>query len=241
MSVKVIVKPQAVNLELNEPIKVDEIPYDDAETGPEEINTISDLIVYIARVSNPKSQQQGKNPEKLINYLTREKHWSPFEMVNYTLEINTTRDIARQILRHRSFSFQEFSQRYADVRLLSDAMVKRQARLQDLKNRQSSIKTNDIDLSEAFVEDQQEVWDLALENYDKALKSGIAKEQARALLPEGLTPSRIYMNGTLRSWIHYIALRTGNGTQLEHQDIARMCADGIAEEGVPEILNFVAK
>lgn len=181
-----------------------------------------DLIVHMARVSNPSNQETKEGNEKLIRYLINNQHWSPFEMVNLVMEINTTRDIARQILRHRSFSFQEFSQRYADpTKNLSFEL--REARLQDNKNRQNSIITNDALLQKQWIEQQQLVVNTARSAYDWAIDHGIAKEQARAVLPEGNTQSRLYMNGTLRSWIHYCTLRMSNGTQKEHAEVANEC------------------
>lgn len=176
------------------------------------------LVAYMARVSNPENQD---NPQSagLIKYLIKHKHWSPFEMVGACVEINTTRDIARQILRHRSFHFQELSQRYADVSVLGE-MFDRECRMQDTKNRQNSLECDDNDLHADFYDAQSAVWKLALEKYQWALSQGIAKEQARALLPEGLTPSRMYMHGTLRDWIHYIEVRTDPSTQKEHRLIA---------------------
>ena len=189
---------------------------------------IQDLIAYCARVSNPSNQTNSDTSDKLIKYLIKNKHWSPLEMVSVCMEIETTRDIARQILRHRSFSFQEFSQRYADPTKDLQFMI-RDARLQDPKNRQNSIELeNSYDLQDWY-DIQQKVIDVAKESYDWAIENGIAKEQARAVLPEGLTMSRMYMNGTLRSWVHYIDLRSANGTQKEHQDIAIECAKVIAE------------
>lgn len=181
--------------------------------------SLQDLVAYCARVSNPANQ--NKPNDKLIGYLMDNEHWSPFEMVSICLEIETTRDIARQILRHRSFSFQEFSQRYAvaDVKFET-----REARLQDLKNRQSSVETTDEELKSMWLAMQTSVAEEAEEAYNWALEHGIAKEQARAVLPEGMTPTRMYMNGTLRSWIHYIQLRSGNGTQKEHREVAVECA-----------------
>jgi thymidylate synthase (FAD) len=192
-----------------------------------------ELIAYCARVSNPANQLNTETSERLIRYLVQHQHWSPLEMVSACMEITTTRDIARQILRHRSFSFQEFSQRYADpIQELDEAFVLREARFQDAKNRQNSVE---LDLSD----DQQRLiayeWERAQkrvlfsvkQEYAWAIKNGIAKEQARAVLPEGLTVSRMYMNGTLRSWIHYIELRAANGTQREHMEIARACAQAI--------------
>jgi len=181
-----------------------------------------DLIVHMARVSNPSNQETKEGNEKLIRYLINNQHWSPFEMVNLVMEINTTRDIARQILRHRSFSFQEFSQRYADpTKSLSFEL--REARLQDNKNRQNSIVSDDALLHKQWIEQQQLVVNTARSAYDWAIDHGIAKEQARAVLPEGNTQSRLYMNGTLRSWIHYCTLRMSNGTQKEHAEVAKEC------------------
>jgi thymidylate synthase (FAD) len=177
------------------------------------------LLVHMARVSNPKSQETGENSARLINYLIRNRHWSPFEMVAACVEVNTTRDIARQILRHRSFSFQEFSQRYADASALG--IVKRVARLQDQKNRQSSLTIPpDDNRHEQWLRMQEDAASAALGAYEWAIEHGIAKEVARAVLPEGMTPSRLYMAGTLRSWIHYLAVRTDPATQLEHRDVA---------------------
>lgn len=191
-----------------------------------------DLVAYCARVSNPSNQFNTATSEKLINYLIKHQHWSPLEMVSACMEIETTRDIARQILRHRSFSFQEFSQRYADpTKDLS--FETREARLQDEKNRQNSVeldmtKLEDRELSRIWKEKQQDMVRLASDTYQWAIANGIAKEQARAVLPEGLTVSRMYMNGTIRSWIHYIQLRAAHGTQKEHIEIARECAKAIA-------------
>ena len=186
-----------------------------------------ELIAYCARVSNPSNQLNSETSEKLIRYLVRHAHWSPLEMVSACVEITTTRDIARQILRHRSFSFQEFSQRYADpTRDLK--FVTREARLQDPKNRQNSVEVEDQLLQNEWYRAQQRVIYAAQREYEWAIANGIAKEQARAVLPEGLIESRLYMNGTLRSWIHFIELRSGNGTQKEHQLIALACAKAIA-------------
>jgi len=197
------------------------------------LNDAQDLIAYCARVSNPANQMNSETSEKLIKYLIKHAHWSPLEMVSACLEIDTTRDIARQILRHRSFSFQEFSQRYADPREFGEQFVIREARRQDTKNRQNSIAMGitqeDMNLINDWENYQQEVIAKAKEAYEWAIENGIAKEQARAVLPEGLTKSRIYMNGTLRSWIHFIELRSANGTQLEHQLVAKECAKVIAE------------
>lgn len=182
-----------------------------------------DLVAFCARVSNPDNQMNTETSEKLVKYLVKNKHWSPFEMVNVCMEIETTRDIARQILRHRSFSFQEFSQRYADP-TKSLTFETREARLQDKKNRQNSIETDDEELNAEWQWRQNELILLAQRHYDWAVENGIAKEVARAVLPEGLTISRMYMNGTLRSWLHYISLRSENGTQKEHIEIAKECA-----------------
>ena len=192
------------------------------------VENITELVAFCARVSNPASQQNKESSEKLIRYLIKHQHWSPLEMVSVCLEITTTRDIARQMLRHRSFSFQEFSQRYADPLQELD-FVFREARLQDTKNRQNSIATDDVDLSLEWYHKQQTIMDLVKYTYEWAIEHGIAKEQARVILPEGNTVSKLYMNGTLRSWIHYIQLRAANGTQLEHIMIARECAKAIAK------------
>ena len=186
-----------------------------------------ELIAYCARVSNPSNQLNSETSEKLIRYLVRHAHWSPLEMVSACVEITTTRDIARQILRHRSFSFQEFSQRYADP-IKDLKFVTREARLQDPKNRQNSVEVEDQLLQNDWYRAQQRVIYAAQREYEWAIANGIAKEQARAVLPEGLIESRLYMNGTLRSWIHFIELRSGNGTQKEHQLIALACAKVIA-------------
>jgi thymidylate synthase (FAD) len=197
------------------------------------IEDAQELIAYCARVSNPSNQLNTETSERLIRYLVTHKHWSPLEMVSVCLEIRTTRDIARQILRHRSFSFQEFSQRYANpVEDLN--FVVREARLQDSQNRQNSVELDRSDaghreLMRLWQEKQQAVIRAAREAYTWAVTNGIAKEQARAVLPEGNTESRLYMNGTLRSWVHFIELRSANGTQLEHQEVARACAQVIAE------------
>ena len=196
---------------------------------------VQELIAFCARVSNPANQFNTETSEKLINYLVKHQHWSPLEMVSACLEIVTTRDIARQILRHRSFSFQEFSQRYADPTAeLSEAFVLREARFQDTKNRQNSIEIDKSDeqqklLAIEWERAQKRVLFAVEKEYKWAIQNGIAKEQARAVLPEGLTVSRMYMNGTLRSWIHFIQLRSGNGTQKEHRLIALECAKVIAE------------
>lgn len=203
----------------------------------------TELVAFCARVSNPGNQSNKDTSEKLIRYLIKHQHWSPLEMVNMCLEIETTRDIARQMLRHRSFSFQEFSQRYADP-TKDLAFVLREARLQDPKNRQNSIEL-DGTLGQALISDewmfkQKELIAHAIEVYNWAVAKGIAKEQARAVLPEGNTVSRLYMNGTLRSWIHYIQLRSANGTQKEHMQIAQKCAEVIAKV-FPMAKEFVEK
>lgn len=198
------------------------------EIASEGLYDMQELIAFCARVSNPANQFNTDTSEKLIKYLINNKHWSPLEMVSLCLEIETTRDIARQMLRHRSFSFQEFSQRYADPTKDLD-FVLREARLQDMKNRQNSITTEDLQLQAFWQQQQLKVINAAKEAYEWAIANGIAKEQARAVLPEGNTVSRLYMNGTLRSWVHYIELRSENGTQKEHRDIAVACARVIAE------------
>jgi len=200
-------------------------------------------VAFAARVSNTANQNNTETSEKLVRYLIKNQHWSPLEMVSICLEIDTTRDIARQILRHRSFSFQEFSQRYADASQLGFEL--RECRLQDTKNRQNSIVLNIEDEDDSFMiweweRKQNELLDLARSHYLWALGAGIAKEQARAVLPEGMTGSRLYMNGTLRSWVHYIQLRSANGTQKEHQDVALACVDAI-EPIFPMIKEFITK
>jgi len=189
-----------------------------------ELYTAQDLVAYCARVSNPENQMNTETSERLIKYLIKHKHWSPFEMVNACLEIKTTRDIARQILRHRSFSFQEFSQRYAKATNFEI----REARLQDKQNRQNSIETHNERLQDEWELIQEEIINKAKISYNWALNQGIAKEQARAILPEGITQSTLYMNGTLRSWIHYIELRTGPETQKEHRLVAEECKKVLA-------------
>ena len=208
----------------------------------EGITDVQELVAFCARVSNPSNQLNTETSEKLINYLIKNSHWSPLEMVSACLEIETTRDIARQMLRHRSFSFQEFSQRYANpVKDLE--FVIREARLQDLKNRQNSIPSDNKQINEIWANKQQNVIDSAIETYNWAIKNGIAKEQARSVLPEGNTVSRLYMNGTLRSWIHYIQLRSANGTQKEHMDIANACKSIFIEQfpTVAEALEWTQK
>jgi thymidylate synthase (FAD) len=207
-------------------LKVQLISYSQPDTYF--VENMTELIAFCARVSNPSNQNNTDTSEKLIRYLVKNKHWSPLEMVSMCLEIETTRDIARQILRHRSFSFQEFSQRYADPTKELD-FVLREARLQDSKNRQNSIETDNPALQAFWETQQNRVLDAAKSAYEWAIDNGIAKEQARAVLPEGLTVSRLYMNGTLRSWVHYCELRMANGTQKEHADIAREIAKVIAE------------
>jgi thymidylate synthase (FAD) len=191
-----------------------------------DINDAQDLIAYAARVSNPSNQINSETSERLLTYLIKHKHWSPFEMASATMEIETTRDIARQMLRHRSFAFQEFSQRYADPAAMGEQFVIREARLQDEKNRQNSVEMDltDPDARETnkiWIEKQQDVIRAAKDAYTWAVSNGIAKEQARAVLPEGNTVSRLYMQGSIRSWIHYIELRSGHGTQKEHIELAR--------------------
>ena len=223
MNVKLIsYSQQAINAD-----KQDEFEFD--------LPNLQDLVAYCARVSNPSNQANSETSERLIKYLIKHKHWSPLEMVSACIEVETTRDIARQLLRHRSFSFQEFSQRYADPTAeLDDAFVLREARMQDTKNRQNSVELDMSDekqklLAYEWERSQNRVLYAVKKEYEWAIKNGIAKEQARAVLPEGLTVSRLYVNGTLRSWIHYIDLRDGNGTQKEHAEIARACAEVIAK------------
>jgi thymidylate synthase (FAD) len=199
--------------------------------------SLQDIIAFCARVSNPSNQGNVETNEKLIRYLIKNKHWSPFETVSICLEITTTRDIARQILRHRSFSFQEFSQRYADP--TKDLKFEtKEARLQDTKNRQNSIEVDDVELKNNWEVYQQEIINITKKAYQWAIEQGIAKEQARAVLPEGMTESRLYMAGTVRSWIHYIDLRSGNGTQKEHREVALACAN-VIEPIFPMITEFV--
>ena len=194
-----------------------------------ELENCQELIAYCARVSNPANQMNSETSEKLIKYLIKHAHWSPLEMVSACLQIDTTRDIAHQIVRHRSFAFQEFSQRYANPQEFGNQFVIREARLQDKTNRQNSVETENVELHHAWMEQQQRVIDAAADAYNWAIEHGIAKEQARCVLPEGNTKTRLYMNGTLRSWIHYIELRGANGTQKEHMEIAQACAKVIAE------------
>ena len=204
----------------------------------ETVNDVQDLITYCAKVSNPKGQMNLESSDRLLKYLIKHKHWSPFEMASATLEIETTRDIARQFLRHRSFSFQEFSQRYADPEQMGYPFVIRDARLQDKTNRQNSVETEDEHLQREWYAKQKRVLNAAQDAYHWAIRNGIAKEQARCVLPEGNTISKLYANGTIRSWIHYIDLRSGNGTQLEHMELAREIAKAIT--GIfPMITEFV--
>lgn len=205
-----------------------------------EFDDALELIAYCARVSNPANQFNNDTAEKLIRYLIKHKHWSPLEMASATLEIETTRDIARQMLRHRSFSFQEFSQRYADPAEFGEQFEIREARMQDHVNRQNSIPTDDQKLAYLWEQHQKRVIEAAKEAYEWAVHNGIAKEQARSVLPEGNTKSKLYMNGTLRSWIHFIELRSANGTQKEHMEVARECAKAIAEI-FPMINEYITK
>jgi len=214
-------------------MKVKLISYTQGTDG----KNLLEQVAFAARVSNPANQNNNETSEKLVRYLIKNQHWSPLEMVSICLEIDTTRDIARQILRHRSFSFQEFSQRYADASQLGFEL--KECRLQDTKNRQNSIKISDNDTLVGMWKFKQDViLTHAKEAYEWAIVNGIAKEQARAVLPEGMTGSRLYMNGTLRSWVHYIQLRSANGTQKEHQDVALACADAI-EPIFPMIKEYV--
>ena len=208
------------------------------EPGIMGLENIQDLVAYCARVSNPSNQANTKTTPKLLDYLIKHKHWSPFEMASACIEVETTRDIARQFLRHRSFSFQEFSQRYADIRDLDSSVVIRKARLQDPKNRQASVITDDTNLHLTWEQHQRNVWHAAMQAYEWAIENGIAKEQARAVLPEGNTISRLYVNGTIRSWIHYVELRSANGTQKEHADLAVEIAKAISAI-YPKAMEFV--
>ena len=192
-----------------------------ADGSVEGLKDVQDLVAYCAKVSNPKGQMNLETSERLLAYLIKHKHWSPFEMASATIEVETTRDIARQFLRHRSFAFQEFSQRYADPGSMDETFEVREARLQDEKNRQNSIECEDDNIKEQWEEEQLQVILKAKQAYDWAIDNGIAKEQARAVLPEGNTKSRLYANGTIRSWIHYVELRSANGTQKEHMELAR--------------------
>ena len=201
-------------------------------------NNLLEDIAYIARVSNPSNQNNSLTAEKLVRYLVKHKHWSPFEMASICIEIETTRDISKQILRHRSFSFQEFSQRYAEPGDLAD-FVLREARMQDEKNRQNSIECDNAHIAAFWENSQRNVISAARMAYEYAIKSGIAKEQARAVLPEGCTPTRMYMNGTLRSWLHYIEIRSGVETQKEHREIALACAEEI-KSIFPMVTEFIS-
>ncbi len=212
-----------------------------AVTNPvvEGIEDAKDLLAFCARISNPSNQFNMDTADKLVSYLLKYKHFSPFEMVNCVVEVECPRDIARQLLRHRSFSFQEFSQRYADVTALGDSFVIREARMQDTKNRQNSIALSDNSLKDQWEVKQQEILALVKEHYEWAISNNIAKECARVILPEGLTMSRLYVNGTIRSWLHYVEVRTEEGvTQQEHVELAHLIAKVIAE-AFPQITNFV--
>jgi len=200
-----------------------------SEWKKEGLENVQDLIAFCAKVSNPASQINKETSERLIRYLIKHQHWSPLEMANAVMEIETTRDIAHQIVRHRSFAFQEFSQRYANPDEQGDMFEYSEARLQDTKNRQNSIEVDDAKLQQEWEWAQRRIAVLAKKEYDWAIKKGIAKEQARKVLPEGITKTRLYMNGTIRSWVHYIELRSANGTQKEHMEIAIACAKAIAE------------
>lgn len=217
---------------MEESMKVKLINYSQSPYG---LNLL-EQVAFAARVSNPTNQNNTETSEKLVRYLIKHQHWSPLEMVSVCMEIETTRDIARQILRHRSFAFQEFSQRYADASQLGFEI--RETRLQDLKNRQNSVENENLALATWWETYQKKVIEVASDAYKFALEKGIAKEQARAVLPEGITGSRMYMNGTLRSWVHYIQLRSGNGTQKEHREIALACANAL-EPIFPMIKEFV--
>lgn len=201
---------------------------------------VQDLIAYCARVSNPENQANTKTTSKLLDYLIKHKHWSPFEMASACIEVTTTRDIARQLIRHRSFSFQEFSQRYANINDLDNNFVIREARLQDPNNRQNSIPNKNKSLEMAWSIRQDAIIKAAKDAYDWAIENGIAKEQARVVLPEGNTVSRLYVNGTIRSWIHYIELRSANGTQKEHMELARAVAAAIGQI-YPKALEFITE
>ena len=194
-----------------------------------DLDDVQELVAYCAKVSNPQGQSNMETSTRLLNYLIKHQHWSPFEMASATMEVETTRDIARQFLRHRSFSFQEFSQRYADPNDMEDTFVLREARLQDTENRQNSLEVVDPRLSGEWNMRQQDVIDVVKRHYNWAILNGIAKEQARVVLPEGNTVSRLYANGTIRSWIHYVELRSANGTQKEHMDLAVEISKAIAD------------
>lgn len=209
-----------------------------SEGSVEGLKDVQDLVAYCAKVSNPKGQMNLETSERLLAYLIKHKHWSPFEMASATIEVETTRDIARQFLRHRSFAFQEFSQRYADPGSMDETFEVREARMQDEKNRQNSIECENDYIKERWEEEQLQVILKAKQAYDWAIDNGIAKEQARAVLPEGNTKSKLYANGTIRSWIHYVELRSANGTQKEHMELAREI--GCAIHAIfPMIENFI--
>ena len=201
-------------------------------------DNLQEIIAYCARVSNPANQMNKETSEKLIRYLIKHGHWSPLEMVSACLEIQTTRDIAHQIVRHRSFAFQEFSQRYANPEAQGDMFTYSEARLQDTKNRQNSVEVEDVTLQREWEWAQRRIAVMAKKEYDMAIKKGIAKEQARKVLPEGITKTTLYMSGSLRSWVHYIELRSGHGTQKEHMEVARACAE-VLEPIFPMIKEFV--
>lgn len=205
----------------------------------EGLATAEDFVAYAARVSNPANQNNTETSGRLLKYLLKHKHWSPFEMAHAVMEINTTRDIARQILRHRSFAFQEFSQRYANAADLG--FVTREARLQDTKNRQASLETDNQSLQNEWENKQQELLDVVRDTYSWALNSGIAKEQARAVLPEGMTKSRLYMSGTLRSWIHFCQVRCDMSTQKEHREVAEKVLEILRKEfpSISELVNDI--
>ena len=221
-------------------MKVKLVGYTQPVEDFEGLEDVQDLIAYCARVSNPSNQMNQETAPKLLKYLAKHKHWSPFEMASATIEIETTRDIARQMLRHRSFAFQEFSQRYADPAEFGNQFIIREARLQDTKNRQNSIETDDLQLQAFWENAQRRVIAEAQNAYEWAIANGIAKEQARAVLPEGNTKSRLYMQGSIRSWIHFIELRSGNGTQKEHIEVARACAEAITKI-FPLVEDFISE
>lgn len=214
-------------------------PVIDESNSNDKLDNIEDLIAFCARVSNPANQYNKETNEKLLKYLADHSHWSPFEMANMTVEIETTRDIARQMLRHRSFAFQEFSQRYANVNEFGDSFVLREARLQDTENRQNSIQNDNTELESEWERRQKEVIALVKEHYDWAISNKIAKEQARCILPEGNTKSRLYMQGSIRSWMHFVQLRSANGTQAEHIHVAHLVARAISKM-FPQIKKYTA-
>lgn len=204
----------------------------------DEAHSAEEFIAYAARVSNPANQALSKDPYKLVRYLMEHSHWSPFEMVNVVIQMDTTRDIARQVLRHRSMHFQEFSQRYADITELSDEMSARETRLQDHKNRQNSLVNTDLKLETWWKESQEALADHAMSVYAEAVLKGVAKEQARVVLPEGLTPSRLYANATVRDWYHYCKIRTDPSTQKEHRELAESCYIVLRDQ-FPSIFNWI--